>query len=325
MRYRKNLTLWALPSAALYLHYQGIVPDLIIQTDPGFYTRYHLRPPQEHLTPIAMPLSSSLEYNQFDRPVFLFSQGHFFESFFLNSLGKDYLTLPSTGTVAATAIQLGIFSHPPLFIIGGLDLISHDLHEHVSPNGFFPFLHTASRRTAPSLTQAYDRTVSHGKKISKGWQNEQLRTYAEWFNRFFVDCPRNVYRLNPSVIPLNSIPSITGNELGDLLSEKLFLDNNNHISTCTISKDKKFLNANKILSCFISTLQEADLTDKLSEQARDPRSLIYHLFTYLTLPKFLSIYKNETGNKFYNSKKKLSDLSSEAISILAELKRDYLS
>lgn len=322
---RHRFFLWALPSAVLFLCHHGIIPDLIIQTDPGFYTRYHLRSPEYSDVPLAMPLSSSLESGQHDRQVFLFSQGHFFEAFFLDSLGTSYITLPSTGTVAASALQLGILSRSPLLVIGGLDLMSHDIHEHVIPNGFFPFLHNASHKITPALTQAYHRTVSHGRKIEEGWQNEQLRTYTEWLNRFSCDSPAPLFRFNPSVVPLKGFQPVTGEELSHLLSHKGAMAEKVSVKHCIISKEKKLENVDKILNFFIESLKQAELTNKTVDLATNTRSLVFHLFSYLSLPQLISVMKSENVLPYPLFNKSFSDLSEKTIAVIEELKKDFLS
>jgi len=323
-KYRSRYSLWALPSSVQFLIHHGIVPDLIIQTDPGFYTRYHLRIPEAHEVPLAMPLSSSVEHSQLDRPVFLFSQNHFFEPFLLNTLGQNFITLPSTGTVAAAALQLGLLSHPSLLVVGGLDLISCDIHEHVNPNGFFSFLHFNSLRTSSALTQAYNRTVLTGRRIDPGWQNQQLRTYSEWLNRFLGDSTSPLYRLNPSVIPLKGVQPVTGEHFSRLLSKMESIKKNKALDFCLMPQDEKRNNIEKILDFFIDSLKQAELTNQIVNQATNPRSLVYSLFTYLSLPQLISLIKVKDHLSAKISSQRFSELSEKTISVLEELKQDYL-
>ncbi len=324
-KYREKFLLWSLPSAVLFLHDQGIIPDLIIQTDPGFYTRYHLRIPERSPIPLAMPLSSSLEYGQTSRPVLLFSQGHFFESALLETFEKPFITLPSTGTVAAAALQFGFLSRPPLLITGGLDLMSHDIHEHVFPNGFLPFMHQSSHRTSPLLTNAYERVVSQGKKKGSGWQSLQLQTYTEWLNRFLVDAPDSLYRLNPSDISINGFHPLSGDELIQLFSSSPAVTGKYDSDPCTLTRKTKIDRVEKLLNHFIHSLEQADLPASGFEKALKAQPLVYNLFTYLSLPGLIALLKKKDSLTSTAFIEEYQDLRTDTVMILQEFKRDFLS
>lgn len=202
--YRNRFTLWALPSSVEALLSADIVPDLIIQTDPGFYATHHLRPLLNTSLPLAMPLTSVRGLWKSRGPVFLFSQGSMIENLLMSKTDKVLPRIPATGTVAAAALVLAQSVKPPAIITVGLDLCSRDLHNHIRPHGFEPILHLHDGRFKPYLGTLYRRTMLNSRKVEGGMQSNPLRTYAEWLGPAFSDSAVPIYRLNPSSIKISS-------------------------------------------------------------------------------------------------------------------------
>ncbi|HAK44837.1 MAG TPA: hypothetical protein DCO79_02800, partial [Spirochaeta sp.] len=129
---RNRITLLSLPSSLHFLQYNGIKPDLIISTDPGYYAALHLNGFED--IPVASPLTAAVPFNCLKKGLLAFSQNYFMEACVNNP--APALTLPQHGTVAGSALYLSnILTEGPIFI-SGFDFSYTDLLSHNRPHTF---------------------------------------------------------------------------------------------------------------------------------------------------------------------------------------------
>ena len=211
--FRSRVELWALPSSCVFLLESGLVPDLVIMTDPGYYSMHHLHfavPP----CPLAMPLSAARGAWDLPTggrggrgaPVFFLGQPVVFEKALLDAAGVSAPLIPPHGTVAATAVDLALASTSAPVIIAGLDMGTRDLLSHARPNAFDRLLLLEASRLRPHTSLLFHRAAEFGSvrdARSPGLRvAPALRTYAGWFDAGLAGARGRVHRLLPSAVPL---------------------------------------------------------------------------------------------------------------------------
>ncbi len=212
--YRKNIFLISLPSSLLALEYAGIIPDLIVNTDPGFWDSYHFMRYKHPFIPIAMPITGI--FTPLTNPILLINQGTFLEIEILKISKLTAMDIPQNGTVSATALMLAMNATKQPVFIAGLDLSSPDILEHSEPHTFTLFFHQTQNKLNPLLTTLYKRsmrTVSYKEK-----QSRALHTYENWFNRTIFH--HTIYRLNSSAINISPFINIGTSEFVKLLQHQ---------------------------------------------------------------------------------------------------------
>jgi len=202
--HRHSFRLWALPSALPALIKEGLKPDLIVASDPGYWALQHRRFYTENV-PIAMPLSSSIPPP--NTRVLLLNQGTAVESELIRSGNWPGISVPSMGTVAATAVEVWRrLSGGPL-ILAGLDLCWFDLRSHSRPHAFDGWISSRAYRLRPFDDIYWKRAeILSPVRLGRFRVGPSLKTYADWFNgelpgdRVFRFIPRN-FPFTPVKLP----------------------------------------------------------------------------------------------------------------------------
>jgi len=178
--HRHCFRLWSLPSALPALMNEGFEPDLIIASDPGYWALQHQRFYTESI-PVAMPLSSSTPPP--NTRVLLLNQGTAIESELTKNGNWPGISIPSMGTVAATAVEVWRkLSGGPL-ILTGLDLCWFDLRSHSRPHAFDGWFTSRSYRLRPSSDIYWKRAEALSPlRLGRFRSGSSLETYADWFN-----------------------------------------------------------------------------------------------------------------------------------------------
>jgi hypothetical protein len=191
----------ALASSLAYLQQYRLKPDLLVQTDPGFYADYHLRLNREEAVPVAMPLSARpLALSAPKAPLMIIDQQEPLERALIELLGlgdASLPALPSTGTVAASALFLSRNLTAEPVLLCGLDLCYSDIRTHVSPHSFDPVFAGGSSRITPLYSRRFDYSR---RTASEPGQSRALKTYADWFTG--LEEQPQIFRLNPSAVDL---------------------------------------------------------------------------------------------------------------------------
>jgi len=210
-KHRSNFSLWALPSALGYCRQHDILPDLVVVTDPGYYSAYHFYGSGLRRLRLAMPLSACRGLWTIQDSVFLFAQDTFFERAVLASLGHRLPLVPSNGTVAGSALLLALaYSVQPVVLLG-LDMCFKDVFSHARPAAFQELLYHSSLRTAPFLGGLYDRVVGTAPPKGKNTTyrtSSAYATYAGWFSRLPAETRKRIFRVHPSPVDLPGIGSM---------------------------------------------------------------------------------------------------------------------
>ena len=216
---RKSFALWALPSGLAALEAGGILPDLIVMTDPGHWSAAHL-----HFTcqrcPIVMPLSAAPGVHGTSRPVYPLLQPMFFEEDLFRRAGLSAPRIPPHGTVTATALDLACSSSDSRVIAAGVDLCTNDIISHARPNLFDRLLWLSSGRLSPHYSSSFSRAArSASEIISISGKRIRiplpLKTYAGWLSSRVpmranspgrqTDRSDGLIRVSPSPVNLGSM------------------------------------------------------------------------------------------------------------------------
>jgi hypothetical protein len=224
---RELVDLWALPSSAMCLNESRLIPDLLVMTDPGYYSMHHL-----HFAgsacPVAMPLSAARGLwsvparagQPAPRPLLLAQPG-FLENQLLDAAGVKAPSIVPHGTVAATALALALSSTRGPIIVAGLDMCGRDIVSHARPGAFDLLLDLRASRTSPRHALSFDRASSQRMVALAGHPglrtSPALSTYAGWFAGTDSIEPGRVHRLNPSPINMPAMRSIDAVALREVL------------------------------------------------------------------------------------------------------------
>ncbi len=208
---RSRINIWALSSSLTALITEGIIPDMIIQTDPGYYASHHLRILSKVEIPLAMPFSACRGLWKYNSIIYPFSQEGFFDKSIYPFTGQKVPVIPQAGTVAISALLLAMktIKTAPIFLTGW-DFCHSDIITHVRPHSFMPLFQAATSRHIPLLTFLYNRVSDSlsgvsGKKTKNPNQPLALKTYSGWIARYSHNLENRVFRLYPSHVYLGKI------------------------------------------------------------------------------------------------------------------------
>ncbi len=134
--WRDHFVLLAVSSALAACRFAGLEPDLVVATDGGPWSRWHLYPLAQRACPLASPLAATPSTQILrSSPLVLIEQGNFPERELSARLGGG-IRLPSHGTVSGTALRLAAATGTGPILAVGLDLANYDIISHASPHGF---------------------------------------------------------------------------------------------------------------------------------------------------------------------------------------------
>ena len=216
-RLRQRFALWALPSAVECLLARGLIPDLVVLTDPGWYGLAHIFSLRTADTPLAMPLSAATGAWTLRGGVQLLAQEALYEQALLAAAAYPAPLVPPQGTVAATAMELALRRTPRQVIFAGLDLCFQDVLGHARPNLFERTLESGSGRLQPLHHRRFAWAQAQAPRRLGGGARTglALETYAGWFASRSAH-PR-LYRLLPSEVPLPGFQALDLSGFGRLL------------------------------------------------------------------------------------------------------------
>ena len=181
-RLSQRVNLWALPSAVPFLVQNSVLPDLIVMTDPGYYSISHLHPVKGKPVFLAMPLSAARGVQKIVDRIILLEQPNFFEEQLIRAAGISAPRIPALGTVAASSLELALQSTHKEIIFLGLDLCYRDIQTHARPNLHDSLLHFESNRLSPHYSRIYKNAALTAPLRENGLRFPlALRTYREWF------------------------------------------------------------------------------------------------------------------------------------------------
>ena len=216
--FRDRYILWALPSSLAALDEAGIVPDLVISTDAGFYSRFNFHylgtvPPAVASPLSAIPIRSSTGFRRV-----LLNQTTFFESTFIEGSIPYFYRIGENGTAAGSALETALVAGFSRIIFAGLDLAFYDIQEHVKPHPFDIFPLTESERTAPHYHKVFSRAFElsdRSEGISRGAYAYTI--YASWFDTVVPGLKSSICRLGPVPYPVRGMDTVPPGDFPALL------------------------------------------------------------------------------------------------------------
>ena len=211
---RNRVYLISLPSALQCLAAHRIIPDMIVITDPGYYSIYHLRWNAETDTLVSMPFSAVCGIWRYPLNVFPVSQEYFFEQAFFSGSNFIIPLVPPRGTVAATALDLALNLSNSKIIISGLDFCFNDLISHSRPHSFDLLFHLSSYRLTPFYSQKFRRTLDFAPiRIDKKRIRTSLplKTYKGWFDNLDSNVKKRIVQFKPSSLTIQGVEEVDEN------------------------------------------------------------------------------------------------------------------
>ena len=181
----------AVSSALELLYSYGILPDVVVHSDAGYYATLHFREAWKSLlhrkqpSALIMPLTAApppVPTGEHPPTATIVSGNSPIEQTVLKAIGLDSATVPEAGTVTATALRIaGMIGTGPRFVTG-LDLCLDDVRHHASPHAFDTFLSVTSDRCNSELTSRLNRTIDTRRSTDcRTRRAANLDVYAEWF------------------------------------------------------------------------------------------------------------------------------------------------
>ncbi len=228
-QHHQKLFILALPSSISALQHAGIVPDMIVHSDPGFYAGYHLHSAGSAHSIAAAPLFSA-GYRHSVVRLALLSTATPIEEFFVHELALNPIRIDSHGTVAGIAFQLALqlgrpentvdpLEGPPI-IFTGLDFCYDDILGHSRPHSFDKLLLAGLSRLQPIQHIYYARSPrSQGENQG---QTFALERYAGWFQQLGREYRRKVYRLFPSAVEIPGFTDIDAEKFMQIIKQNCY-------------------------------------------------------------------------------------------------------
>jgi hypothetical protein len=170
---------------ALYEH--GLMPDMVVTTDGGFWALLHLYELKRYCKGpypvIAASLNARLPSFLRDAPILPVSDGSEFQNSRMAALHIPFLALPQRGTVSAAALDLAFsLSAGPVYITG-LDLSDKDVLSHASPHAFETLFRMRSCRFNPYYHEVFARSRLNAESNTQA-------VYAAWFENHLAQYER---------------------------------------------------------------------------------------------------------------------------------------
>jgi len=201
---RSHLALWALASAVPALLQYGLVPDLVISTDPGFWNGAHLREACLQHIPIAMPPSSYAYSEIFNQSTVIpLNTGLIFERAAFETMRINFEVAQASGSATGTALSLASRCTNGPIAIAGFDLAARGLIDHVQPYAFDVLDKKVEQRLDPVYSARALRVFENYPVRSGDWRRSRaFSTYAETIRVSSNDSAR-FFRLGTSSIETN--------------------------------------------------------------------------------------------------------------------------
>ncbi|MDR2020453.1 MAG: DUF115 domain-containing protein [Treponema sp.] len=174
----------AAASSAPALWARGLEPDMVISTDGGGWALLHLYETVRRGGAIlAAGLTAALPSQCRALPVLVISDGSFWQSRLLRSLGVPFISLTQRGTVTAAALDLAFVLTGGRVFIAGTDLSHRDILTHARPYAFDRLREEGADRFSPAYSQSWLRArniaASGSHSIYAAWFKQRLGTYPK--------------------------------------------------------------------------------------------------------------------------------------------------
>lgn len=253
--FRDKFFLLAVSSAIAPLLSHGIIPDLCISTDGGYWAKKHLDTLLSDIRckdiPIAISTESSIPYQLLsERTIVPLNYGDGLGAAFLSECKIESLKAVRNGTVSGTSLLLALHLTTNDIFLCGLDLAVSKGYQHINPNMLEIRSASTDYRFSPLTTRLASSYINSG----------SLVIYRNWFSSHTDSFENRVYRISngktPAIPTLHNLSSndfssyLNNFQTNDLLFPKLnrvLIENVDYRKSYLLS----FLNKIKasILSC----------------------------------------------------------------------------
>ncbi|GMO32863.1 MAG: hypothetical protein Ta2F_08800 [Termitinemataceae bacterium] len=171
------ICLIAVSSAAFAFLSRGIIPDIIVASDGGYWAKHHLNQCARFnvsQTIFAITLNAAIPAQLTNYKILPIADGSKEQDIILQKKSALPLHFPQRGTVSATAIDLALSLCTGKIFLCGLDLAEVDIKSHVRPYSLDLILEASANRLQPAYSQHFVRTLL----VKDAGSN---RIYASWF------------------------------------------------------------------------------------------------------------------------------------------------
>jgi hypothetical protein len=172
-QYQENFFLIALSSAFMPLCKNGIVPDMVISTDGGYWAKKHLDFPGKAKTIFAIAAEGAVQKSILTEQKILslcYEDG--LENALLDSIGCSYIRAERNGTVAGTALCFAHSLSTGRIYLCGFDQAPSPSFQHTQPNALETDNAKKDFRLRPGETRI---------SFSRFNSTASLKIYREWF------------------------------------------------------------------------------------------------------------------------------------------------
>lgn len=225
--WRGRFVLFAVSSALAALRARGWEPDLVVSSDGGSWSRFHLYPlAADRGTVLASPLTALPSAELYaGRPLLLLNQGFFPENELTELLGGA-LALGGDATVSGTALRLAALATSGPIIAAGLDLATFDVRSHCEPGGFDFLTRGRESRLCPSENLIFEREWPGLSPLEGAAPWRSSRSLSLYAAALSAEAPafgagRRLYRLEPSPLRLEGFRELDRAGLAELMAGRL--------------------------------------------------------------------------------------------------------
>lgn len=291
-KYTKKCFSLSASSSLSSLYFHGIIPDVAITTDGGFWAGKHLR--QVNNTLLAFPLEAFVPHFVLSSANVLFlSYGSAIENYFFEKTSFPIFQAKRNGTVSGTAIELLLDNTKGNIFISGLDLSFSKGFSHARPNENMEnnFTYESRLNTFSSLLAL------------SSFSYYSLEVYSSWFSGLSKLKKDRLFRIGNKGIDIEGIERILKADVPKKCKKQDI--KNNYIS---FDNACNFSERIKLIFSFFSNIKEKLKDSSFFDDVMDIQfnSIEKELCQLVAFSDYVSLIKN-CENKPHIFKKIIKD------------------
>jgi len=183
---RQDVFVVALAAAHAALSRHGVIPDLLVSTDPGPWNALHVRLAQDGKVPLACAPGSFLPASILDGAGMLLPLDTAlpFDELAAMAVGSRAFKAPSSGTAAGAALDIAASAGSGPVFIAGLDLAARSYLAHARPYALDHVDREYSSRVNPGTSQMVTSAFERYPQVSGSWRlSRAFDAYASGLRR----------------------------------------------------------------------------------------------------------------------------------------------
>ncbi|QTQ14120.1 DUF115 domain-containing protein [Treponema parvum] len=213
-KYRNRIFIIALSSSIEALLYHGLIPDMCISTDGGYYAKKHLEileRCEKNNIPLALSCESCCPSKILTTfPVIPLSYGDFPEKLFFDAFGIKASPAARNGTVSGTAVQFALSITSGNVYFCGLDMAQTKGFQHIQPNALENEYKNTCDRLGPLLS-----------RITKTeFYSPVMEIYRNWFSNQKKEFYKRVRRISCNFKYSNKLGNMEDSDWADFSPDK---------------------------------------------------------------------------------------------------------